>query len=102
MNTLPPTLPTPLYPLHPSLSQLVIIHDTITHYRNEFVLGLMEWRSGVGMTFGDDPESGASMAYDLGRSLGEALSLPWDEAYCDHIYDSYCVKCGIDSDEEQE
>lgn len=75
------------------------IHDMISHYRYEFVLGLMEWGSGVGMTFGDDPESEASTAYDLGRSLGEALNLPIDETHCDHIYDSYCGKCGLDSDE---
>lgn len=76
------------------------IHQLITANSNEFILGLLEWNHGVGATYDDDPESDRSMAYDLGRTLAEALSLPIDE-YCDHIYESYCPKCGLDSDEDK-
>ena len=75
------------------------ICELITAHRMEFMLGLLEWNLGVGTTYDDDPESNRSQAYDLGRTLGEALSLSTDE-YCDHIYDSYCPNCGIDSAEE--
>lgn len=76
------------------------IHELITAHHMEFMLGLLEWNLGIGMTYDDDPESNRSQAYDLGRTLGGALSLPIDE-YCDHIYESYCPKCGLDSDEDK-
>lgn len=71
-----------------------IIH-LITTYKSEFRLGLLEWDSSIGMTYDDNPKSEKSQAYDLGRTLGEAMNV-YTGDYCDHIYDSYCDKCGID------
>lgn len=71
----------------------------ITSHPNEFTLGVLEWAHSTGVTYDNNPESDRSQAYDLGRTLGEALNLATDE-YCDHIYESYCPKCGIDSAEE--
>lgn len=44
----------------------------------EFVLGLAESDGDVGVTF-DDPESGRSIAYDLGRGLGRAGRMGEDD-----------------------
>lgn len=68
----------------------------ISEYPKEFILGLLEWESDFGMTYDDNPESDRSCSYDLGRAMGIALEYPTGD-YCDHIYDSYCDKCGIGS-----
>jgi hypothetical protein len=50
--------------------------NLVTEHRLPFILGASEWRSGFGRTFDGDPESPRSEAYDLGRTIGEALDLP--------------------------
>jgi len=44
----------------------------IFEYPHNFALGVEEAGASFGQTFDDDPESDASLAYDLGRTLGEA------------------------------
>jgi len=80
-----------------------IIHD----HPVEFKLGLVESQLSTGVTYDGDPESAKSIAYDFGRTFGEAMHALWenldmdhplwnDDAYCDHgpsIYESYCPKC---------
>ena len=39
-----------------------------------FLMGLREATGDFGMTYDDDPESPRSVAYDMGRNLGEWLN----------------------------
>ena len=77
-----------------------IIHD----HPEEFQLGIVEHNLSTGVTYDGDPESARSIAYDFGRTFGEAMMSIWDDlainhplwSYCDHgpsVYESYCPKC---------
>lgn len=75
----------------------------IRDHPEEFKLGIIEAGLSTGVTFDGNPESARSVAYDLGRTLGEPTEgfddsdhPLWGEEYCDHgptIYESYCPKC---------
>ena len=79
-------------------------HNVIKDHPEEFKLGITEAYLSTGVTYDGDPESPRSIAYDLGRVMGEAVGglddsnhpLWSDAAYCDHgptMYESYCPKC---------
>jgi len=66
------------------------------------ILGFIEFRSGVGMTYGDKRDE----AYDFGRDLAHRLTFrKWDESARDYCYSpqceretiwngEFCTKCG--------
>lgn len=77
-------------------------YSVIRDHPEEFKLGITEANLSTGVTYDGDPESPRSIAYDLGRVLGESVESLEDELYpnideyCDHgptIYESYCPKC---------
>lgn len=51
----------------------------ILRHPDAFVLGLAESAGDVGVTYDDDPESPRSVAYDLGRGLGKAGTMGFDD-----------------------
>lgn len=68
-------------------------YTVILSHPEEFKLGITEAHLSTGVTYDGDPESPRSIAYDLGRVMGEAVSAL---EYCDHgptMYESYCPKC---------
>lgn len=72
-----------------------VIHDNA----EEFKLGFSEVGLATGVTYDGDPDSPRSIAYDLGRTLGDQL-FDSNDSFCDHgptMYESYCPDCNGDN-----